>query len=152
LLFTGFGAGPLWIGWLASGALIVAWAAKYAYWVSIDGALPRSTAESATGLGGIGKVRLFEPPHTGTNYLLQEMGYKVARKHAARLRRLALLCGAVLPVLLCAGAGFAGPGLAGFLAALAAMLSFALGLVVERWLFFAEAEHVVTLYYGAEAA
>jgi DMSO reductase anchor subunit len=24
--------------------------------------------------------------------------------------------------------------------------------VVERWLFFAEARHVVTLYYGAEAA
>jgi DMSO reductase anchor subunit len=27
-----------------------------------------------------------------------------------------------------------------------------LGLVVERWLFFAEAEHVVMLYYGADAA
>jgi len=24
--------------------------------------------------------------------------------------------------------------------------------VVERWLFFAEAKHVVTLYHGAEAA
>ncbi|MBM3559554.1 MAG: dimethyl sulfoxide reductase anchor subunit, partial [Alphaproteobacteria bacterium] len=24
-------------------------------------------------------------------------------------------------------------------------------LLVERWLFFAEARHVVTLYYGAEA-
>jgi DMSO reductase anchor subunit len=26
-----------------------------------------------------------------------------------------------------------------------------LGLLVERWLFFAEAKHVVTLYYGAAA-
>jgi DMSO reductase anchor subunit len=24
------------------------------------------------------------------------------------------------------------------------------GVLAERWLFFAEAEHVVTLYYGAE--
>ena len=30
------------------------------------------------------------------------------------------------------------------------MLSAALGLVVERWLFFAEAKHTVMLYYGAE--
>ena len=28
----------------------------------------------------------------------------------------------------------------------------ALGLVVERWLFFAEAQHVVMLYYGEDAA
>ena len=28
----------------------------------------------------------------------------------------------------------------------------ALGLAVERWLFFAEAEHVAMLYYGADAA
>jgi DMSO reductase anchor subunit len=28
----------------------------------------------------------------------------------------------------------------------------AAGLFIERWLFFAEAEHVVMLYYGADAA
>ena len=28
----------------------------------------------------------------------------------------------------------------------------AAGLMIERWLFFAEAEHVAMLYYGAEAA
>ena len=33
-----------------------------------------------------------------------------------------------------------------------AVASAALGLVVERWLFFAEARHTVTLYYGADAA
>jgi DMSO reductase anchor subunit len=35
------------------------------------------------------------------------------------------------------------------IAAAVAVLSAALGLVVERWLFFAEAKHTVTLYYGA---
>jgi sulfite dehydrogenase (quinone) subunit SoeC len=32
------------------------------------------------------------------------------------------------------------------------VVSMAAGLVVERWLFFAEAEHVSMLYYGREAA
>jgi sulfite dehydrogenase (quinone) subunit SoeC len=32
-----------------------------------------------------------------------------------------------------------------------AVAAAALGLVVERWLFFAEAKHTVMLYYGADA-
>lgn len=152
LLFALFGGGPPWTGWLAAAALALAWATKGAYWVSIDGALPRATAESATGLGHIGKVRMFEPPHTGTNYLLQEMGYKVARKHAAKLRRLAFICGGAAPIVLCVVAALLGPGLASFIAVLVATAAFGVGVVIERWLFFAEAEHVVMLYYGAEAA
>ncbi len=152
LLFAAFGSGPHWTGWLAAGALVAAWAAKFGYWGSIDGAAPRSTAESATGLGGIGKVRLFEPPHTGTNYLLQEMGFRVARKHAQKLRRLALLSGGAVPAALCAITAISEPGWPGTLAAVLAATSFGVGIVVERWLFFAEAEHVVMLYYGAEAA
>jgi DMSO reductase anchor subunit len=41
-------------------------------------------------------------------------------------------------------------GVIGVVAAGAAVLSAALGVVIERWLFFAEAKHTVTLYYGAE--
>jgi len=33
-------------------------------------------------------------------------------------------------------------------AAIVDALSMTVGVVIERWLFFAEAEHVVTLYYG----
>jgi DMSO reductase anchor subunit len=152
LLFAAFDADPGWTGWFAVAALLAAWAAKLGYWGSIDGAPPRATAASATGLGRLGRVRLFEPPHTGTNYLLQEMGFRVARKHAKRLRRLALLSGAALPTALCAAAALSvSAWLATFAAALATA-GFALGIVIERWLFFAEAEHVVMLYYGAEAA
>ena len=43
------------------------------------------------------------------------------------------------------------PVLAVVFAALAAA-SATLGVVIERWLFFAEAEHVAMLYYGAEVA
>ena len=49
-----------------------------------------------------------------------------------------------------------GPGVLAFesgwpalLCALAAALSASGGILVERWLFFAEAKHSVTLYYGA---
>jgi DMSO reductase anchor subunit len=38
----------------------------------------------------------------------------------------------------------------GLITAAVAVLSAALGLVIERWLFFAEAKHTVMLYYGAE--
>ena len=36
-------------------------------------------------------------------------------------------------------------------AMLAAVIG-SIGIIVERWLFFTEAKHVVTLYHGAEAA
>ncbi len=38
------------------------------------------------------------------------------------------------------------------IASVVAALSMSFGLIVSRWLFFAEARHVVTLYYGAQAA
>ena len=41
----------------------------------------------------------------------------------------------------------AGGGIA-IAAAIVAVITQAPGMLVERWLFFAEAKHVVTLYYG----
>jgi len=73
------------------------------------------------------------------------MGYAVARKHAAKLRKL-VIAALVLAILLM---------LSALVVPHAALLSMALVLfasVVQRWLFFAEAQHVVTLFYGAEAA
>ncbi len=101
-----------------------------------------STPETATGLGAIGRVRLFEPPHSGGNYLTREMVHVVARRHAAKLRAVALFAGALVPGLML---GMAPPSYA--LAALALVLHLG-GMLAARWLFFAEAEHVVGLYYG----
>ncbi|HRD78075.1 MAG TPA: hypothetical protein PK264_19405, partial [Hyphomicrobiaceae bacterium] len=118
-------------------------------WRAID-AEPRSlTAGDATGLGKLGAVRPLEPPHTMANFVMREMGYSVARKHAEKLRSIAALLAFVVPVLLL-GLGWlvSMPLPAAVLAALAA----GIGIIVERWLFFAEAQHVVTLYYGAERA
>ncbi|WP_323007810.1 dimethyl sulfoxide reductase anchor subunit family protein [Pseudorhodobacter sp.] len=99
-----------------------------------------ATMGTATGLGGIGEVSVFEHPHTGGNYLLREMIFVVGRRHALKLRVIAVLCAAVLPALM---AAVGGVGLM-----LVAVLVHLVGAFAARWLFFAEAEHVVGLYYG----
>jgi DMSO reductase anchor subunit len=131
-------------------AVALAWCSKEAYWRLIDTTSAPSTLASATALGRGGRVRILEPPHTEANYLLQEMGYQIARKHRIRLRAIARVAGFALPALLTVIALLASAAI-GALAAALAVASTALGLVVERWLFFAEAKHTVTLYYGAEA-
>ena len=88
---------------------------------------------------------------TEENYLLKEMGFSVARKHRGRLRRIARLAGFALPALLTFVTLLFG-GVIGIVGAGLAIASATLGLLVERWLFFAEATHTVTLYYGAEVA
>ena len=112
-------------------------------WVKGDRALALSgtTIESGTGLGTIGRVRAFEPPHTGTNYLLKEFVHIVGRKHSAKLRIIALILMIGTPILLLS------LSFSYFLAALS-VISHIAGLFISRWLFFAEAEHVVGLYYG----
>jgi DMSO reductase anchor subunit len=92
-------------------------------------------------------VRSIEWPHTEENYLLKEMGFRVARKHAERLRLIAQAAAFALPVVLLVAAILSGPFAAATLSVLAALLQLG-GMLVERWLFFAEARHTVTLYYG----
>ncbi|SFS01336.1 dimethyl sulfoxide reductase anchor subunit family protein [Yoonia litorea] len=112
-------------------------------WLIGDGRFKASgtTMETATGLGGIGKVRAFEPPHTGTNYLMREFIHQVGRKHAQKLRVITIVLAFVVPVILL---------LLPFNHILAslAVLSHIAGVLTLRWLFFAQAEHVVGLYYG----
>ena len=124
---------------------------KWRYWRFIDGSRAASTPETATGLSAIGKVRLLDPPRTQTTYVTQEMGYRIARKHAAKLRRYAYLLLFLLPFLLTLVTMQAAFWIAAC-AALAASISGSVGVMVERWLFFAEAKHVVTLYHGAPTA
>jgi len=76
------------------------------------------------------------------------MGFALARKHARRLRAIGLMLIGVVPPLLAALACLA-PAF-GLPCAAAAGMSVVGGLFVERWLFFAEARHVVMLYYAAK--
>ena len=72
------------------------------------------------------------------------MVYQLGRKHAVRLALLARLLTAVLPAVLLAVAFAIGWQLL----CVAALASFIAGTLCSRWLFFAEAEHAVGLYYG----
>ena len=120
-------------------------AVKFAYWHFIDTSSSASTMETATGLGHLGKVRSFEAPHTEENYLLKEFAFRIARKHAAKLRVYALVAAFVLPGVLLLGVLVTVlPAMALPIAAVIGLL----GLLLERWLFFAEATHTVALYYG----
>ena len=127
--------------------LLGAWLVNMYYWRFIDTQKVESDTGTATGLGSLGKVTQLESPHTSENYLLKEMGYQVAQKHAAKLRRYALVLGLVLPLVLLFVAGNMGGALQALVLVLAMIAGLA-GIVVERWLFFAEAKHVVTLFYG----
>ena len=123
---------------LAAGAVL-----QFVAWIIGDRRLAESgtTIASATGLGDIGQVRAFMPPHTGSNYLLREFVYVVGRRHAMQLRSIGIILafGAPIPLLAI--------GL-DHLTALVAILSHIAGVLCLRWLFFAQAEHVVGLYYG----
>ncbi|MCY4429433.1 MAG: dimethyl sulfoxide reductase anchor subunit [Rhodospirillales bacterium] len=131
--------------------LLAALYIKWRYWRFIGSTRAASTPETATGLGSIGNVRLLDPPPTQTTYVTREMGYRIARKHAATLRRHGYLLLFALPFVLTVAAVTTVSWMAACAAA-AAALSGSVGVVVERWLFFAEAKHVVTLYHGAKAA
>jgi len=124
---------------------------KVRYWRFIDSTASQSDAGTATGLGGLGTVRLLEAPHTSENFLMKEMGFQIARKHAAKLRMIALVAAFILPQVLVLAGILVPAALVPFCAVSAAVIA-TLGVLVERWLFFAEAKHTVTLYYGAERA
>jgi DMSO reductase anchor subunit len=133
---------PFAVALLGAGAAVI----KRGYWVFIDTAPLPATAESATGLGRLGTVHGFEAPHTEENYLTREMGFVLARKHSARLRVLAIVLFALVPVA-AAVLAYCVPA-AVVAASLVAALAASAGTFVERWLFFAEARHVVMLYYA----
>ena len=127
---------------LAILTLIIAIALKIAYWHLVD-RIPRThTTGEATGLGE--NVRMWELPHTNQNFIQKEMGFVVARKHAKKLRMASILLLALAAFL--SACTVISPWIAPTV-----ILPFALALWIERWLFFAEAEHAAMLYYGKSA-
>ena len=139
-----------WSAWLASSAWRWRLSMKRAYWRG-----HRCGAAHLDGRGGDGP----RPPRQGAAAGAAAHAAQLhhardglsrgaqARRQAAADRAAGGVRGADRRL-----AAVAGGRSVGIAAAALAALSMALGLVVERWLFFAEAEHVVMLYYGADAA
>ena len=103
------------------------------------------------------RVRLLDAGHSAANFTTRELAHRASAGRLARLRALAPALGALVPAALVALAATLGPwgeavdpaggSSAPAAAALAlAALSALAGAVAERWLFFAEARHVVERY------
>ncbi len=142
-----FGFRNDWAGILALASTILVFVLKSLLWYELRTKQSVTSLETATGLGKFGLVSMLDPPHPEANYLLQDMGFKIGRKHAGRIRRLVYLFGLLGPVLFTVPAlvleGWPVP-----LVALLAMISGMIGVLLERWLFFAEASHTAMLYHG----
>jgi DMSO reductase anchor subunit len=144
-LRAAFGAAPSRVMLLAAVAGLGALALlKRRYWLAVDSTPLPVTRGDAIGLPQR-SASVFERPHTEGNFVTREMVFVLARRHASRLRAIAMLAFATLPALVLATSwvvpGSAAPLLTG------AVVSTLVGAFVERWLFFAEARHVVSQYY-----
>jgi len=125
-------------------ALLVAAAslkAIYYFWIASPGTGP--TIKTATGFTR-GTVRLLDTGHTHGTFLTQEFGFQVARKFSLMLKAFVFAAGFVIPALLLTLGENASAAI------YAAVMTALLGMVAERWLFFAEARHVINLYHGAQ--
>ena len=117
--------------------------AIYYFWMKT---ITGPTINTATGFTRA-KVRLLDAGHTAGTFLTEEFGYQANIGLIAMLKTAVFALGFVIP-LLAMIAVYNGVGV-GFLAIVAALFTLA-GVGAERWLFFAEARHVVNLYHGAQ--
>jgi sulfite dehydrogenase (quinone) subunit SoeC len=88
-----------------------------------------------------GKVRLLDVGHSHGTFLTNEFGFEVARNNASLIKLAAFFLAFIAPFILI--------NLSLSLAPVCAVLCM-IGLFAERWLFFAEAKHVVNLYHGTQ--
>ena len=100
-----------------------------------------TTVGTALGFSKNEDIRAFDAAHTNRNYLLNEMVYKVARKHAIKIRYISFFAAFVLPMSLI----LIFPG--NFSVSVLIIASHLVGIYFSRWLFFAEAKHSVSFYY-----
>lgn len=105
-----------------------------------------STIATATGFTRE-PVRLLDVGHTSGTFLTKEFGYAITKKKSLFLRASVFVLAFILPALLLIA--MMKQVFAPLPLALIGFLSSFLGTLIERWLFFAEARHVVNLYHGA---
>lgn len=114
----------------------------YYIWIGI----PRgSTIATATGFTRE-PVRLLDVGHTAGTFLTHEFGYTITQNASLLLRILVFVLAFIVPTLLLITNMM--QTITTIPLMLIGFLSAFLGVLIERWLFFAEARHVVNLYHG----
>lgn len=146
---SAYAAMPSSLGIVATALGLLALAAKLGYWYADLRGAPTTLAHAIgvdQGVRGpgmsIAQARLLDVVHSQPTFLTREFGFVLARRHAGALRLLAVVLGFVLPLALLTW------GPTSWESILAAAACCMMGLLVERWLFFAEAKHTVRLYHG----
>lgn len=129
---------------IAVSLLLSALAIKLLYFWRFRAPRAELTVNQALRLGKK-TIRLLDVGHTHGTFLTDEFCFQLARGFAVGLRAASIFLIFVMPLLLLTLT----PGGTG--TTLLVAVSCLLGLLAERWLFFAEAEHVVRLYHGASS-
>ncbi len=145
-----YGTAPRWLLMTAAAIGWLALAAKLAYWYVTARGAPATLAHAIgvdQGVRGawapsVAQARLLDVGHSGGTFLTREFGFALAQRHATVLRAIALAFAFGLPL------AFLGWGDARWQGTLAVAACCIIGLLVERWLFFAEARHTVRLFHG----
>lgn len=124
--------------WVYVPALLSGLALKLMYFRSL-GHPEVSNINTATGFGKASQasITLFDTGHSSRNFSQREFMYTVGPKTLGLARKTSLITAFMLP----AGLLFADW-------AWAALVSHYLGMLLERWLFFVEAKHVIRHYYA----
>ncbi|MEP7327953.1 MAG: DmsC/YnfH family molybdoenzyme membrane anchor subunit [Betaproteobacteria bacterium] len=142
----------VWLVWLL---FVAAAIGKLLYWRFLRSDKGAITLEQAIGVprgvrppptpdapASIMAARLFDMGHAGGTFLTREFVINVAARNRTWIVVLMWSFGFVLPMVWLA------LGLARWQGAVLAMLACMIGMLAERWLFFADARHTVRLYHG----
>lgn len=143
-VIVAFGGSPELVGMLALGLLVIAGIAKsvYFFWI---GKPQGPTINTALGITR-SRIRMLEPGQSSDSFLNREFSFQAAADKILQMRVIVHLCGFILPFLMLVVLLRTDMGILALLAPLVVIG----GLLAERWLFFAEARHVVNLYYGRQ--
>ncbi len=124
---------------------------KRKYWIFIDQSPSWVTPQSAFGLSKETQLKLNKSPTTEETYIHREFANLIDRQEVEKLRRRSFLfylllpfCAATIPVEMDVWIRISASMLGAF--------SVIFGIMIERWLFFAEARHTSMLYYGEETS
>src|SRR5689334_7688363 len=142
-LAIGYGGEPVSWAWLAAVLGVAALVVKLGYWrhgAADGGGKSALTLEQAIGVPQgvrppgvtIAQARLFDAGHTQRTFLTDEFVFRLARRHAQSLRIASLTLGFGIPLVWLA------TGPRHWAAALSIAVIAILGLLAERWLFFAD--------------
>jgi DMSO reductase anchor subunit len=125
--------------WVSTVAIVVAGFIKMRYWQLIDRDLTVAPPAPETGADDTAvSAESAEKASPAPRYLFEGSSFIFARAYADRLRQLSIAAAFMAPILLITLANISPPASARILTLLAAPVAI-FGVLIERWLFFAEA-------------